>query len=1359
MLTKLSDDGRRYKMKKYLSLLLAAVITSSSFTAFAEVSSGLKGLDISKSGTTATITGDGFSAVWNVKEYILGDEWNYEVILTSGSDVTEYFEIRSSCGEKVYETQDVVLAPGKTIKRHGTMTDLLQGMQKISVEVVRNDGTVVGRYVKSLPVMNETVHGYLSKYTRKVGMSGGSGGVDQYHMDWLHLLSSRRQHTWETIEKQEGIYSDIDYWMDNVNYANSVGGDFVFLLAYNNKIYSGATDNKKGPSTKKEFDGFGNYVKEFAKTYQNVEYYEIWNEPNGMWKPQERNDYTCLAEVAKLKAKSVNKDSKTLIGSVANGDYGFVDEVFAEGLWANMDIVANHPYIRPSKVDQSYHGVLTGMANAITKHGGWKEQFLTEIGWPTHAAGISEEGAAIEHAKQIIVADYYGITQNQIYMLSDVKSGGNSEQCFGTLYNSSGFKPSGYTVKQVIDKTGGGVFAGRLIFEDKPELEAYLYIRDGIVTCVAWAKVGEETLDFGREMYAEDMWGNPIERASSFTLKEEPIYIIGIDNEWLVKTLQKSSEQYLKMYIPDAFEESVEKKGWDKAMELMQKSADNAGSLSKLGHFPTEEEALAAFDKNYEIMHELIGLYESGELEIEIDQLDGLLYVNNWIAEMLNAVYIMTIDEKDSYVPSALNSVKTARETLKEKAGERTLSYATAIIDAAEVFAEDADGIYNLDGTNPMKAGAFKGWDVMADRLSKLAIRLSEVEEIGDDNVLCHLPSTEKVVALSSEDTIYASLYNFRDSQSVSGHAQIVSPSGEVVGKSDDVTVEAGVDIELPISIMIPEIKKGDYYLEFVENGEVIKRRKARLKGEIVYEAAFKNITKTFDDIDTVTINYKNYTEKDFTGKASIEPLCNWTIKGSTTQDITIPANGEAEFSWSVDTKERTSYNTYPFKITITNDEGKVLWEDIQMLNFTVIVKSDKKMSTVSFNGDISDFEDAYPVYVSLPEDPTNSDLWFDGGYYTRMLSKWDDNYLYLLFDVFDWYHENMQTGANIWNGDSIQIAFDALNDAMPDQIGYGANDFEFGFAFNEEKGNSVFAWYDSVTNKEEEKPSDWVSVVRNQELGITRYFAAIPKESLSPLPFASNTNFGMDVVYNNSNVGTRANFVGFAYAIASGGKQVGKHWDFFLVNENTTEEMKKIDNPIPTVLEGATNESVIEVAFIDIDNHWAKNDISALAKLGRVSGYGDGTFRPDNMVSKGEFMVMLINILKNKYLYVDHSRFIDVDIFSWYGDKVAKAEKYGYITKDLFDEYYLRPHEPITREEAFAVLGNWAKIEGKTWDTFKPLYTFSDCNDISLWAAEGFQTLYNLGIIDGYDDNELKPQNNITRAEAISILNRAMKK
>jgi len=104
---------------------------------------------------------------------------------------------------------------------------------------------------------------------------------------------------------------------------------------------------------------------------------------------------------------------------------------------------------------------------------------------------------------------------------------------------------------------------------------------------------------------------------------------------------------------------------------------------------------------------------------------------------------------------------------------------------------------------------------------------------------------------------------------------------------------------------------------------------------------------------------------------------------------------------------------------------------------------------------------------------------------------------------------------------------------------------------------------------------------------------------------------------------------------------------------------------------------------FTDTGSHWAKDKIESWAEKGYVSGYQDGSFKPDQNITRAEFMVIVNKAFG--FTETEPINFSDVKAGAWYHDTIAAAKAAGYISGDPAGT--MRPDDPITREEAASII------------------------------------------------------------------------
>jgi hypothetical protein len=168
---------------------------------------------------------------------------------------------------------------------------------------------------------------------------------------------------------------------------------------------------------------------------------------------------------------------------------------------------------------------------------------------------------------------------------------------------------------------------------------------------------------------------------------------------------------------------------------------------------------------------------------------------------------------------------------------------------------------------------------------------------------------------------------------------------------------------------------------------------------------------------------------------------------------------------------------------------------------------------------------------------------------------------------------------------------------------------------------------------------------------------------------------------------------------------------------------------------------------FTDISGHWAEANIQLALSSGIVSGYPDGTFKPGKNVTRAEFVVMLMNALKPQgegaaLAFTDTAK-----IGAWAQQAVAQAVQAGIIQG--YEDGSFRPDAGITRAEMAVTLANALGQHGESYAATG----FADDKNIPVWAKDGVAFVKQAGIVQGKGDNEFAPQDQATRAEAVTVL------
>ena len=168
-----------------------------------------------------------------------------------------------------------------------------------------------------------------------------------------------------------------------------------------------------------------------------------------------------------------------------------------------------------------------------------------------------------------------------------------------------------------------------------------------------------------------------------------------------------------------------------------------------------------------------------------------------------------------------------------------------------------------------------------------------------------------------------------------------------------------------------------------------------------------------------------------------------------------------------------------------------------------------------------------------------------------------------------------------------------------------------------------------------------------------------------------------------------------------------------------------------------------------DIAGHWAESVITQWQSKGLIQGYEDGTFKPGNTITRAEFVTLMNNA---KGFWSEGSiNFSDVKNGSWFYSAVARAVAAGYVK--AYSDGSFKPNNTITRAEAAVMIANTAKLSANEAGA----YRFTDIGFIPAWARGSVGAVVAAGYMTGYPDGSFYANASISRAEAVSSLNRML--
>jgi hypothetical protein len=173
-------------------------------------------------------------------------------------------------------------------------------------------------------------------------------------------------------------------------------------------------------------------------------------------------------------------------------------------------------------------------------------------------------------------------------------------------------------------------------------------------------------------------------------------------------------------------------------------------------------------------------------------------------------------------------------------------------------------------------------------------------------------------------------------------------------------------------------------------------------------------------------------------------------------------------------------------------------------------------------------------------------------------------------------------------------------------------------------------------------------------------------------------------------------------------------------------------------------------IDFADTQGHWAEKTLDTFVRLNLISGYEDGTFRPNSPITRAEFASILNRVFQiqggstSKVLK-------DIDGI-WAKEDIENLVAAGVING--YTDGTFKPNQTITREEMVVMLSRIVNLNGLEKDTTKG--HFNDLN--GAYAADEIQEAAKGGIVSGKGDGRFDPKGQATRAEALQIILNVLK-
>lgn len=170
---------------------------------------------------------------------------------------------------------------------------------------------------------------------------------------------------------------------------------------------------------------------------------------------------------------------------------------------------------------------------------------------------------------------------------------------------------------------------------------------------------------------------------------------------------------------------------------------------------------------------------------------------------------------------------------------------------------------------------------------------------------------------------------------------------------------------------------------------------------------------------------------------------------------------------------------------------------------------------------------------------------------------------------------------------------------------------------------------------------------------------------------------------------------------------------------------------------------------FRDMGQHWAGAFVDGLARDGLLTGFGDGTFRPDVAVTRAQFAAVVAASFRDRPVVRDAESFSDVAANFWGAQAISAAYRRGFLSG--YPDGTLRPNQPITRIQALVALTNGLGFEPGRVDA---IGIYRDRAQVPSYAVGALAAATQQRLVVNYPDAlQVRPQEYATRAEVAALV------
>lgn len=185
----------------------------------------------------------------------------------------------------------------------------------------------------------------------------------------------------------------------------------------------------------------------------------------------------------------------------------------------------------------------------------------------------------------------------------------------------------------------------------------------------------------------------------------------------------------------------------------------------------------------------------------------------------------------------------------------------------------------------------------------------------------------------------------------------------------------------------------------------------------------------------------------------------------------------------------------------------------------------------------------------------------------------------------------------------------------------------------------------------------------------------------------------------------------------------------------------------------GEANKAGIKNELNDSKGHWAEKTIDTYVKLNFIRGYTNGQFKPNANITRAEFASLISRVFNLNAATGQSANMSDISSH-WAKEAIEQLAGAGVLGG--YSDGTFRPNQAISREEIVVILSRIVNLNSMNQDDSKG--NFTDLSTANSYATQAIKSAAKAGIVSGRNDGEFDPHGNTTRAEALTIIQNALR-